>query len=164
MNCAAVRDLLSRKIDNELSEFENASLVNHLAKCASCSREYRILSLPNRIAQAIPPLEPSPFFYTRLKTNVEMEVQKTAGWQPILGLARQVIPALAGITLALLSVFAYVQLSGNQPDLYKSYYRAFVTEDQPHTMLFSDHGITDESVLTAIAERETNPRRSQAMK
>jgi hypothetical protein len=31
-------------------------------------------------------------------------------------------------------------------------------------MLFSDRGITDESVLTAIAERETNPRRSLDMK
>jgi hypothetical protein len=164
MNCTAVRNLLSRKIDNELSEFESASLDSHLSNCASCSREYRILSLPNRIAQAIPPLEPSPFFYSRLRTKLEGEVEKAAGWQAILGLAKQVIPALAGITLALLSVFAYVQFSRNQPDFYKFYDRVFVTEDQPHRMLFSDRGITDESVLTAIAERETNPRRSLDMK
>jgi hypothetical protein len=164
MNCTAVRNLLSRKIDNELSEFESASLDSHLSNCASCSREYRILSLPNRIAQAIPPLEPSPFFYSRLRTKLEGEVEKAAGWQAILGLAKQVIPALAGITLALLSVFAYVQFSRNQPDFYKFYDRVFVTEDQPHSMLFSDRGITDESVLTAIAERETNPRRSLDMK
>jgi hypothetical protein len=164
MNCTAVRNLLSRKIDNELSEFESASLDSHLSNCASCSREYRILSLPNRIAQAIPPLEPSPFFYSRLRTKLEGEVEKAAGWQAIFGLAKQVIPALAGITLALLSVFAYVQFSRNQPDFYKFYDRVFVTEDQPHSMLFSDRGITDESVLTAIAERETNPRRSLDMK
>ena len=164
MNCTAVRNLLSRKIDNELCEFESASLDSHLANCTSCSREYRILSLPNRIAQVIPPLEPSPFFYSRLRTKLEGEVEKAAGWQAIFGLARQVIPALAGITLALLSVFAYVQFSRNQPDFYKFYDRVFVTEDQPHRMLFSDRGITDESVLTAIAERETNPRRSLDMK
>jgi len=164
MKCTAVRDLLSRKIDNELSEPENATLDSHLANCISWSREYRILNLPNRIAQAIPPPEPSPFFFSRLRMKLEGEVQKAAGWQAIFGLARQVIPALAGITLALLSVFAYVQLSGNQPDLYKSYDRVFVTEDQPHSMLFSDHGITDESVLAAIAERETNPRQSLDMK
>jgi len=164
MKCTAARDLLSRKIDNELSEFENATLDSHLAKCPSCSREYRILSLPNRVAQAIPPLEPFPFFYSRLRMKLEGEAQKAAGWQTIFGLARQVIPALAGITLALLSVFAYVQMSGHEPDLYKAYDRVFVTEDQPHRMLFSDHGITDESVLIAIAERESSLRRSMDLK
>ena len=97
--------------------------------------------------------------------SLEGEVQKIAGWQVFFHLARQVIPALAGITLALLSVFAYVQLSGNEPDFSKAYNRVFITEDQPHRMILADQGdITDESVLSAIAERESSRRRNTDLK
>jgi hypothetical protein len=165
MNCSAARDLLFHKIDNELSEPEKTELDSHLVKCASCSREYGITSLPSRIAKALPRIEPSPFFYRKLKMNLEGEAQQVAGWQVVLGLARQVIPALAGITLALLSVFIYFQLSGNEPDLYKAYDRVFISEEQPNRMLIYDQGdITDESVLSAIAERESNHRRSIDLK
>jgi hypothetical protein len=64
------------------------------------------------------------------------------------------IPTLAGITLALLSLFAYLQLRGPEADLYKAYDRAFISEDQSHRTLVAEHGdMTDESVLRAIAER-----------
>jgi hypothetical protein len=159
MKCTAVRDLLFRKIDNELADPEKAELDEHLAKCASCSREYALLGFPGRIAQAISPLEPSPYFYQKLKINIDGEAQKAAGWQPIFGLARQVIPALAGITFALISVFFYFQMSGKEPDLYKAYDRVFITEDQPNRMLIYEQGeITDESVLSAIAERQLSHR------
>ena len=69
MKCATVRDLFFRKIDGELAELENAEFDAHLAECAACSREYRLVSLPNRIAQVIPPVEPSPFFYPKLRTS-----------------------------------------------------------------------------------------------
>jgi hypothetical protein len=163
MECTAARDLLFRKINGELSEFETAELNSHVAVCANCSREYRIVSLPSRLGKMLPPIEPSPYFYARLRANLEGEVQKAAGWQGVFGLARQVIPALAGITLALLSVFVYFQLSGNEPDLYKAYDRVFISEDQPNRMLIYEQ-ITDETVLKAIAEREPNHRRNLDMK
>ena len=162
MKCTAVRDLIFRKIDNELSESETAEFDAHLAECASCTREYRLLTLPSRIAQAVPPPEPSPFFYRKLSMRLEGEAKNAVGWQFIFGLARQVIPALAGITLALLSVFIYVQLSGHEPDLYKAYDRVFVSEDQSHDMLSELGDPTDESILTAIAERDQ--RRSLDLK
>jgi hypothetical protein len=166
MKCAAVRNMLFRKIDNELSDVEQTEFDAHLAECPFCAREYRLLSLPSRIGKAIPPIEPSPYFYSKLMLNLEGEAKNIAGWQVFFGLARHVIPALAGITLALLTVFAYVQLSSSDPDLYRAYNRVFITEDQPaHRMLTANQGdITDESVLTAIAERESNRHQSMDRK
>jgi anti-sigma factor RsiW len=159
MKCTAVQNLLNRKIDEELSGREAAELEAHLSQCASCSREYGLMSLPTRLGRAISPPAASPYFYGRLRSQLEAEVQNAAGWQVILGLARQVIPVLAGITLALITVFAYHQLSSPKPDLYRAYDRIFATEEQPHRMLISEEGyLTDESVLIAIAERDSNHR------
>ena len=160
MKCTAVRDLIFRRIDNELSDAETADFDAHLANCVSCTREYKLLTLPTRMAQAIPPPEPSPFFYRKLSNQLEGEAKIAAGWQFIFGLARQIIPALAGVTLALLSVFAYVQLSGHEQDLYKVYDRVFVSEDQSHEMLSELGDPSNESVLSAIAERESSYRKS----
>lgn len=154
MECTTARNLLSRKVDCELPESEMAELDSHLSGCASCAREFRLLSFSNRIAREIAVPSPSPYFYTRLKARLEAETGKAAGWQLVLGLARQVIPALVGITLALISLFAYHQLNLPEPDLSKSYYRVFTTEDQPHRMLFTNGDITDESLVIAIAERD----------
>jgi hypothetical protein len=165
MKCTAVRDLIFRKMDNELSDIQNSELDSHLAICASCSREYQILRLPRQVAQTLPPIEPSPFFYQKLRMNLEGEAQKAAGWYAVSTLARQVIPALAGITLALLSIFAYFQMNGREPDLYKAYNRVFISEDQPNRMLTSEQGeITDESVLRAIADRDFNHYRNLKIK
>ena len=163
MECAEVKIWLFLKIDGELSELENAALDTHLAQCASCAREYRLLALPRRIAHRIPQPMPSPFFYQKLRMRIEGEVQGTAGWQVLWGLARKMIPALAAITLALLSVLAYLQMHGPKAELYREYERVFITEEQPYGMLAAGQGgITAESVLTAIAERESIHRHQNA--
>jgi hypothetical protein len=164
MKCHTVRELVFHRIDNELQQHENAEFDAHVAVCESCAREYRLLSLPGRMAQGIPPMEPSPYFYQRLKANLEGEAQNLAGWQLFLGLARQVIPALAGVTLALLFVFAYFQFASNELDLYKDYDRVFITEDQPHPVFYEEGEITDEAVLSAIADQDFNYHRSRDMK
>jgi len=154
MKCTVVRNWLFRSIDGELSDSEKAELNAHLAQCAACSREYKLLELPQRVARETPPPAPSPFFYRQLRMRIEGETQRAAGWQLFFGLARQMIPTLAGITLALLSVFAYFQLRVPETDLYKAYDRVFVSEDQSHRTLVAENGdISDESVLRAIAER-----------
>jgi predicted anti-sigma-YlaC factor YlaD len=164
MKCPTVREWVFRRIDNELPEHECAEFDAHLAGCESCAREYRLLSLPRRMAQGIAQAEPSPFFYQRLRAHLEGEAQNAAGWQIFVGLARQVIPALAGVTLALLFVFAYFQITGSELDLYGAYDRIFITEDQPHPMFYEDGEITDEAVLTAIAEQDTGYHRAREMK
>ena len=152
MACTAFRGGLLRKIDDELSDAENAELDAHLGQCSSCMREYRLLALPRRIAQAIPVLAPSPYFYQKLKMCIEGEARTLAVWQLFFGLSRRVVPALAGITLALLSVFAYLQMRVPEPDIYRAYGTVFVMEDQPYQLLVAEQGnITDEGVLRAIA-------------
>jgi predicted anti-sigma-YlaC factor YlaD len=159
MECAEVRTWLFRKIDGELSESENRDFDSHIARCPSCAREYGLLAFPHRMASTIPPVTPSPFFYKKLRLRVESEAQGMAGWQLFWRLARQMIPALAGITLALLSALAYLQLQGPKADIYQDYKGVLVTEEQPHRMLVGDQGdITEASVLSAIAERQSGYR------
>ncbi len=154
MECTGVRNRLFQKIDGELATLENAELDAHLAECSSCTREYGLLSLPHRIAREIPPPEASPFFYQKLRMRIDSEAPGIAGRQTYFGLATRMIPTLAGITLALLTVFAYFELHGPEADIYRDYDRAFVSEDQTHRTLVAVHGdITDEGVLRAIAER-----------
>jgi predicted anti-sigma-YlaC factor YlaD len=164
MKCHTVRELVFRRIDNELQEQESAEFDAHLSECESCAREYRLLSLPSRIAKGISPVEPSPYFFQRLAAKLEVEAQNAAGWQVFLRLARQVIPALAGVTLAVLFVFAYFQFTGNNFDLYRAYDRVFITEDQPRQMFYENVEITDEAVLQAIADQDSIYRRNRDMK
>ena len=154
MNCTTAQERLFRKIDGELSLSENAELNAHLKQCASCNREYGLLSLPSLFAKTIPTVTASPFFYQKLRMQIEDEAQGIASWQIIWKLARQMVPALAGITIALLSVFAYHQLQTPEAGLYRNYDRAFISDDQSNRLLAAEQkDITYESVLTAIAER-----------
>ncbi len=164
MNCPTVRDLVFRRIDSELPAHESEEFDAHLAACDSCAREYRLLSLPSRMAQAIPSIEPSPYFYQKLKANLEGEALNAAGWQILVGLARQILPALAGVTLAVLLVFTYIRFKGNEPDLYRAYDRVFITEDQTHQMFSDDGEISDEAVLRAIAEPDSSSHRGRDVK
>ncbi len=108
-------------------------------------------------------LEPSPFFYRKLRARLESESRSVTIWQIILGLSRQVVPALATITLALLSVLAYMQLRPATVDVYQAYDRIFMSGDRPHRMVIADQGeITDESVLRALAEDDSSYRQISA--
>jgi hypothetical protein len=153
MKCTTARSWLSRKIDGELSGSENMELDAHLAQCVSCNREYKLFTLPYQIAQIIPPITPSPYFYRSLRTRIDSELHRIAGWQTFLGLARPLIPTLAGITLALLSIFAYHQIRRPEAELYRAYDKAFITEDQARMIEAEQGDISYESILRAIAER-----------
>ena len=165
MRCTVVQSKLSRKIDGELSDPERLDLDAHLAVCQSCRREYQILTLPNRLARGISEVTPSPYFFRKLANRIESEAQIVTPWKIALSGIRHLVPALAAITLALLSVFAYTQLSSRQQADPYGAYRVFLSEEQPNRMLVAEQGdITDESVLSAIADRETHHRRNQDFK
>jgi len=154
MECTTVRLLLFRKIDGELSDAESAGLDAHLAECASCMREFRLYSLPARIAKAIPQPAPSSYFHQRLRMRIEGEARNAAAWQIFFRLAGRIIPAFACLTLALLCIFAYYRMSGPETDIYRAYEKAFMAEDERYQLLVAGDGnITDERVLRAIAER-----------
>jgi hypothetical protein len=165
MNCATVQSWLFRKIDGELSDPENMELDAHLAKCVPCSREYGRLTLPHRIAQAALPPAPSPFFFQKLRTRIDREIKENAGWRALWGLARPMVPTLAGITLVLLSVFAYQQIRNPEIDPYRTYDRAFISEGQSNQILVTDQWDAGyESILNTVAEQESTYRRNQSLK
>jgi hypothetical protein len=154
MECSTARSWLFRSLDDELSAAEEEGLSLHLAGCPACAREKKLLGIPRRIGRALPILQPSPYFYARLKARLEKEDQSITIWQIILGLSRHLVPALAAVTLALLSVFVYFQIQGPEVDVSQAYDQIFFG-DRPERMVIADQGeITDESVLRAIAEEE----------
>jgi anti-sigma factor RsiW len=164
MECTAMQNWLLRKIDGDLTDGEKAEVDAHLAQCTRCVREYKLLTLPNQMAQAIPAFTPSPYFSRKVTMRVMNEAQSGAAWQAFLSPARRMIPALAGITFALLSIFAYVELSGPETDtLYTAYEKVFLTDDRPHQILIAGD-ISDEAVLSALAERETSYYRGLELK
>lgn len=158
MECSSAREWLFRRLDDELSSSELERLDAHLAQCPSCAREWRLLTWPQRLSRAIPALEPSPFFYSRLRARLQSEEQSVTLWQIILGLSRQIVPAMAAVTLVLLSFFAYLQVRDPRADVISAYDRIFTSSDRSQMLLNTDQSeITDESVLLAISEQERRP-------
>jgi hypothetical protein len=154
MKCTAIHDLILRKIDGELSESENRTLNSHLEQCTDCAREYGLLTVPSRIAQEITPPELSPYFPQKVKVRIEDEAQSVAILQLFDSLARRIIPSMIAVTMALLSVFAYLHLRNPQDDLHAAYEEVFIGEDLPlHRMVVERRGITDASILNAIANQ-----------
>ncbi len=156
MNCSEFRSWLFRRLDDELLGHERDLLDAHLLGCSSCAKEWRILTLPRRIGRSIPALEPSPFFYARLRARLEREKQSVTIWQVVLGLSRQIVPAMATVTLVIISLFAYFEFRGPRMDLYQAYDSIFMSGDRPSRMVIADE-ITDESVLHALAEKPVVP-------
>lgn len=149
-----MHDLILKKIDKEISESESRILDAHMDQCPDCAREFGLLTIPGRIAQEITPPEPSPYFYTKLEAHIENEARSAAALQSFHSLARRVISSMAAVTLALLSVFAYLHLQNPQDDLYVAYEKAFIGEDLPlRSMVVERRGITDASIFNAIARQ-----------
>lgn len=164
MECTAIQNWLFRKIDGELSDRENEELIAHMAQCSSCAREYNLLALPQRLALTISAVEPSPYFSRKVSTRIANEANVGAFWQTIFSTASRIVPALASITILLLSIFVYLQLYSPNPDLYTAYDGVFTPEDQqPHSMFIAGD-FTDESVLSAITEQENDHTRSYTLK
>jgi anti-sigma factor RsiW len=154
MKCENARERLFSKLDGELSDSENLELDEHLAQCEICRREFSMVTLAPKMAGAVPPIKSSPFFYRKLQARIDEEVRGAANLQIFWGLAGKMIPALAGVTLLLLSVFFYLQMNAPEAEFYQAYEGIYILDDQSHRILAAEQNdITYESVLTAIAER-----------
>ena len=110
--------------------------------------------LPQRLGRLSPALEPSPLFYARLRARLENEAQNITVWQVILGLSRQIVPAMATVTLVIISLFAYMEFRGPRPDLYQAYDSIFMTPGHTSRMVIAEE-ITDESVIHSLVEKPT---------
>jgi hypothetical protein len=154
MDCAAAKISIFCCLDQELDVRESEQLQSHLAGCAPCARQMKLLLLPRRIGQALPAIEPSPFFYQRLRAQLA-ESQNITIWQVVLGLSRQLVPGLAVVTLVLVAVFAYSQLGTTDVDVYQAYDMIFMSGDRPYRMVIADQDeITEEAVFRSIAEED----------
>ena len=103
----------------------------------------------------IPALAPSPFFYSRLRARLETEAQGINIWQIILGISRHLVPALAAVTIVMLSFFVYSEFAVQPDDVFQAYERIFIPDDQPQQMAIADQvDITEETVFDAITEEE----------
>lgn len=152
LKCSEARELLFHLMDDELSGGRRSLLHAHLSNCPSCTREWKLLTLPRRIGRSIPALEPSPFFYTKLRARLERERQAVTIWQILLGMSSQVVSAMATVALVIISLFAYYEFRGPRMDLYQAYDSIFMSGDRPSRMVIADE-VTDESVLHALAEK-----------
>jgi hypothetical protein len=156
MKCSEAQRLIFRQIDRELPGRDSELLGKHLSQCSDCARDFQLLSIPQRVAPAIKPIEPSDFFCQTLRTRIENEARNAIVVQQFLGLARGFIPSLAAVTLALLSIFAYLHLTNPRDDLYAAYKNAFVGEDlHLRAMISEQQSITDANILSALANRES---------
>jgi hypothetical protein len=159
MDCSKAQSQLTKYLDHELAAMDEEYLQHHLAECVVCSREMKLLTLPRRISKEIPQLEPSPYFYQRLRARLESESRSVNIWQIMVGISHRLVPAMAAITLALLLAFSYFQLVPPQADVVQAYDNIFMSGDRPQRMVIADHSeITDESVLQAIAEEDSSRR------
>ncbi|NWG12845.1 MAG: zf-HC2 domain-containing protein [Acidobacteria bacterium] len=155
MNCVEVAAKLFRMIDGELPPQEVDRIDAHLRVCPVCARELRMLTLPRKIARLFPIVEPSPYFYRRLKAGLESESRGAGFWQTVMGLSRQVVPALAALTLIVLTAFAYLQVAAPQNDFPQAYESMILPVSQPEQFVFAGRGeITDDVVLGMPAETE----------
>ncbi len=158
MDCPEVGARLFRMMDGELPKEEAGRIRAHLEVCPACAREMRLLMLPRQIAGVFPILEPSPYFYQRLRASLKSEERSFGFWQIVMGLSRQVVPALAAVTLILLTAFVYLQVVAPQADLRQVYEGMIVPVSQPEQFVFAGRGeITDDVVLGMAAETELGP-------
>jgi hypothetical protein len=159
VNCETAAESIQRRLDGELTEPVSHALDAHLAGCPGCARRLQISAIFRRMAKIDLVPEPSPFFYRKVREGIEGDERTGSLWQVTLGLARYFVPALAAITLAFLSLFAYYQIADYPPDIYQAYDTIFTAPDRPQRMIISEPGdITDDNVLEAMAEGDNGNR------
>jgi anti-sigma factor RsiW len=153
MDCKEARHNIFLLIDGELPDEEAGALNRHAADCPACAKSLRILMIPRRIGRILPVLEPSPFFYQRLRSRLVSESRQISFWQIVPVLSRRIVPLLAAITIALLSAFFYAQLTPVEADVHQAYEKIFLPADSPQQLLLTGQGeITDDVVMRALAD------------
>lgn len=91
MNCKEIQDLLPGYGESALSDAQSKEVHSHLATCASCQKEDRLLSASWEMFGTLEKIEPSPDFRARFWEKVRQEETKKSWFTfPTL------VPAFAG--------------------------------------------------------------------
>ena len=80
MSCEKFKILLSAYLDREITKDEEEKLVEHLQKCADCSRELEYLKEIKKVFLLKEKREPEEFFETRLFARIK-DKRKQPVWQ-----------------------------------------------------------------------------------
>ena len=108
MNCVKVKRLISQYIDNELANQNlKTSVDEHIAHCASCQKEFKLLKLQKNLIAGKERLTVGDEFLARLEQKLPLDeaIAIRIKWLPEAGeLARKLIPVPAVITLLLFSL------------------------------------------------------------
>jgi predicted anti-sigma-YlaC factor YlaD len=114
MNCKSVKENLVFFLENELPEEGRIQMENHLKNCPDCSRLLEEFSLLWEGVQQRERIQPSPYFWIRLKQRIiefEEGRKPVFGW--IGGLIRLTRPAVV-VAAMLICIFLGYSL-GNFP-------------------------------------------------
>ena len=77
LSCKSVTRLLSAFVDGELPPKLMTKIEEHLKGCASCMQEKEsILASLNLLDESMPAIEPSPYFWSKLKQQVLHQEEK----------------------------------------------------------------------------------------
>jgi hypothetical protein len=124
--------------------------------CPSCDLHRRALSIPRQVREASPVIAPSPEFYRNLRKGLAHDSRAGGGAQILMSLPRQLVPALAVITLMLLSAFAYLEYRRSEVNIYQAYEAILIADDPADEMVIADRDEwTDGALLRALAGSET---------
>jgi len=106
MECKRAKRKLSAYLDSELSDREMLEIEEHLKDCVSCMQEKKsILASLNLIDKSIPAIEPSPYFWTKLKHQILQREEKKSLKTRILGCLTYkpaTVAAVAAVVVGLL--------------------------------------------------------------
>ncbi|MFN8007851.1 MAG: zf-HC2 domain-containing protein [Terriglobia bacterium] len=80
MNCEEFRKNVTPYLQDKLSNEERIGIDRHLTECSLCTAEMESLRELENLLDQDPPIEPSPYFDTRLMTRIEA-LEKPRGWQ-----------------------------------------------------------------------------------
>ncbi|MEW5923875.1 MAG: zf-HC2 domain-containing protein [Candidatus Zixiibacteriota bacterium] len=145
MRCRKVRSYLSAYCNDELTGRRQASIREHLGRCADCRREEAFFRELNGSVSTLPKLRVTDDFNTRLLNRIAQERFKETRTKaffpkraPVLGWGR-LVPAVATVCLVLAFVF-----SGGLGILDK--------HDQPTMLANQDQGNQDMDTLYRIIQ------------
>lgn len=105
MECKKAKKLISLYLDGEIEGPQQDILLGHLDSCQECKQEMKVLSTLMEKVSATPDIEPSPYFFVKIKQKIKAE----AG-HPLLQLLLSPRNALLIASAVVVAVFAGIFL------------------------------------------------------
>lgn len=115
MRCTSARRSFSSYLDGAVSGVEMHRISEHMARCADCAQEYRLLEKTRSLISSLGPRQAPPDLATKIHLNISSAQSRT--WRqaiqgPLLGLrytmSSFMLPAAAGVFSAIIFFAALI--------------------------------------------------------